>query len=377
MHRRWLALLALAFVATSTGSAGAERAARCACPDRLVLPEPGATNVPRNTRLWVLDHTGAPGSGPTSLTSSPIPGEPRAYLAPNTEYSLDGTRFTTGVVDETPPAVPANVTASILVMAQPTEYMPVDAVTLWGDYDADTALVKVDLWDGQRETTFYTTPKRLYLCSPGVSIRPGSIRMTIRAIDLAGNESAPLTTIVESAISTGVSATTEDCGEGPRQYSERHFRCGTGDVAIFLLITVVALGLLIGIVVVRLLRGAKLRRTPPVDVGLIVAESVVRTIMRGDLVASALGLIATGVALTCEARPLGFVLGMFPLISLSSWGTCRVALHRLARQGASAERRGRWLIVRDVSGESRIRASKRVFRAAARAALPAASVERG
>ncbi|NVB82713.1 MAG: hypothetical protein HOV81_30330 [Kofleriaceae bacterium] len=334
-------------------------------------------NVPRNTKLWVLDHTGAPGSAATNLTSGPLPNEPSASLAPNTEYSPDGTRFTTGAdVDETPPAMPANVTASIIVMAQPAEYMPVDAVTLWGDYDDDTALIKVDLWDGQRETTFYTTPNRLYLCAPGVSIRPGTIRVTIRAIDLAGNESPPVTTSVEATASAGVSVTTEDCGEGPRQYTGRHFRCGTGDLAVLLLIPIVAIGLLIGLIVVRLLRNAKIRRTPPVDVGLLVAEAVVRTIMRRDLVASALGLIATGVALTFEARGLGFVLGLFPLISLSSWGSCRVALNRLARQDASAERRDSWLIIRDRSEESRIRANERVFRAAVRAVLPAASVER-
>ncbi len=376
MHRRWLGLVALVVVATfaSPASAVAKRVT-CACPARVVLPAFGATNVPINTKVWVLDHTGAPGSAATSLRAFPVLGEPA--LEPNTEYSPDGTRFTTGTArDTTPPAIPAGVTVGISVTSQPAEYMPIDAISLWGTYDADTALIKVDLWDGQRETTLYTTRDRTFVCAPGVSIRPGTIRVTIRAIDLAGNESPPFQTTAAATASAGVGATTEYCGEGPRQGADRHFRCGTGSFALLLVIPVVVIGLLIGLVIVRLVRNAKIRRTPPVAVGLLVAEAVVRMMLRGHLVTSALGFIAIGVSVALDSRGLGFALAVIPFLGLSNALTCKLALRRLDRQGSTAERRDTWLIVSDVTGETRLRSNERVFRAAVRAALPAASIER-
>lgn len=383
MRRSWLVLpLLLTFAAgLFARDAHAIEPRRCACPQRIVLPSLGETNVPLNTKLWVLDHSGAPGSGSTNLNVSTVEGvAPGTLLAPNTEYAPEGTRFTTGSEpDTTPPAAPAEVSVSILAMSQPAEYMPIDSMMLYGIYDDDTALVRVDLFDGRRASTFYTTPSRLYVCAPGVSIAPGKIRVTVTALDLAGNASPPFTTEVTAEVGTGgPTITSDDCGERPRGAGLRpeHFRCGNGSMALLLLIPVLAIGLLIGIVVVQLIRNARIRRTPPVEVGLLVAEAVVRMMLRGHLVASALGSVAIGVSLAFGSDGLALALAVIPFMGLSHALSCKLALRRLEHQGASAERRDTWLIVSDVSGKTRIRANERIFRGAVRAVLPAASIEK-
>ena len=125
----------------------------------------------------------------------------------------------------------------------------------------------------------------------------------------------------------------------------------------------------------RLIRNAQFRRTSPTDVGLLVAEAVIRLMLRGHLMNTAIGAIAMGISFAVDARGLGLMLAVIPFMGLWHALSCKLALRRLDRQNAWAERRDNWLAVSDVSGESRNRASDRIFHAAQRAALPTASID--
>jgi len=190
--RLWVAL---AMVVALAGTALAKyQPPDCSCIDHDVLPRPGAVDVPTNARLWIF------GEGPTvgAAPDQPI----RTYpLEPHTHYDLSNghTSFTTGEgPDRTPPVEPGIGGVTIAVGEGRVQNIQVN-----GTFDADTAVVRIELAGTTDRLTFYTPANHVSLCDPRFAVTPGSYTVTITAIDLAGNESDPVTLTAATTPASG------------------------------------------------------------------------------------------------------------------------------------------------------------------------------
>jgi hypothetical protein len=154
-----------------------------------VLPRSGQTGVPTNARLWRL-----PGSGFTTTPDQRI----QSYdLAPHTAYELTSLNlsFTTGDGPDDAPPVPPTIGTVAITLDHPLVEggHPIWLLRISGSFDSDTAVVRVALTSAAGTVTYYTTPDELSVCHTGVPLAPGNADVAITAIDLAGNESAPVT----------------------------------------------------------------------------------------------------------------------------------------------------------------------------------------
>jgi len=181
--RLWVAL---GVVVALAGTAVAKRSPPdCACAQHVVLPRPGAVDVPTNARLWTF------GAGPAVITA---PDQPiQSYtLEPFTHYNLSNgqTSFTTGSGPDTAAPVEPGIGG---VTIEVTPDGRVETFELSGKFDADTAVVQIELAGNVNRLTIYTPVDRLSLCDPQFDLTPGEYTVTVTALDLAGNESIPAT----------------------------------------------------------------------------------------------------------------------------------------------------------------------------------------
>src|SRR4029079_6568342 len=73
----------------------------------------------------------------------------------------------------------------------------ITSLMLSGQFDGDTALVRLDIDDGWGVVSFLTTAGQLrFLCAPGFFVTSEEVKVDVRAIGLAGNASAPFTTTI-------------------------------------------------------------------------------------------------------------------------------------------------------------------------------------
>ena len=71
-----------------------------------------------------------------------------------------------------------------------------------GTFDADTAVVRIKLAGATDRLTFYTPADHVSVCDPRFALTPGSYKVTITAIDLAGNESDAVTLMTATTQTT-------------------------------------------------------------------------------------------------------------------------------------------------------------------------------
>ena len=202
MRRSWLVLAVLVVAA---GDAHAKRVS-CACPTVVTVPERGAANVPTNAKLWSFGSPGPHRYMTSDGVEIPNVQTEAPFLQPNQPYKNDGWMmdFTTGNgPDEVAPAAPTDIYASITTSAMDAH---VDALSISARLPDDAALVRIDLRDTAGITMrLLTTPRRMYLCQPsGFVITPGKVHVEIRALDLAGNQSPPVATEIETTVLPGL-----------------------------------------------------------------------------------------------------------------------------------------------------------------------------
>lgn len=345
MRRWWLALFMVMMVA---GTARAIRPVECACPARVVLPHRGANGVPTNTKVWVL--------GPEGLEILSPNLDPGAHY-----HDADrGVVFTTGASrDDVAPEAPRDV--HVTIAGHGADEIVIDSVALYGMYAPDTALVRVEIVQNGWAEVLTTTADRLFLCEPTLRLRPGSASITIRAIDLAGNESEPYMTTTNVLVTNEF---TRSCSgpvdHGHESHAHRLLPLG---------VLLIGLALIGGLVFLAVRRASK-KYGPGEPLSLLVAEGVTRRLLRWFVlwsamqIAAVLGLFAAG----ATALPVGIAAAT--TVTLLRIANARRLLRLLDRPGALAVRRGRKLTVVAGTASASLRASNQDFVQAERAAIP-------
>jgi hypothetical protein len=316
--------LALLIILLTARTAGAIKPHDCACPRRIELPAPNATDVPTNARWWSIPETGI-----AEKLGEPID---RRGLAPNTPYDIHGVKFTTGAgPDTTPPTEPRIGYVSVaLEPGDPAANRTITMLHVGGTFDADTALVRIRLIDGNGTSVMYTTPHHLSLCGAQIGLVGGEITVAVAALDLAGNES-PETT---------VHTTTTD--DAPRVLCGRAVPAAhdsiVNDIAAPFLIALIA-------VIAFALRSRSRRDEPATPMALTSVELLART-MRTH---ATLRLLSVGSVAAVGATVhdlLALVLTVSPLLALlgwqaaARWWQAHGALSLLTRDGVAATVRG-------------------------------------
>jgi hypothetical protein len=228
---------AVTVIGVATLHGGSVPITACACDhDDVILPAAGAHDVPRNTKLWTVGNpqlfrgfeaNGVPVRDHDSASLGSLPGlvwqETPERLAADQTYVLRGYRgelvqsFTTGARDDTQPPAPPVVRALGVMASEYTadddaDYLvkPVVRVVFDGEVDADTVLLEYTL-SYQRDDldvvqTFVTTRDGVRLvgrpvCGTELQVPPLAehvpMQLAVRAIDLAGNKSAPVVRKIE------------------------------------------------------------------------------------------------------------------------------------------------------------------------------------
>jgi hypothetical protein len=350
MRLSWLVLVGLVVLA-GHAHARALPDPTCACPTRLVLPERGTAAVPPNARSWVVEAHGAV-HYPARVPADQLMG------VTATDDSSIATRSDR---DDVPPAAPRNVTIAI---ESTGGYADVESIALQGDFDPDTALVRIDIDDGSGVVSMLTTPWRLNLCEPGFQLASRFVTVEVRSIDLAGNESAPHVTRRITAV-PGDEAERLHCSLGS-EYPERHHRCGTIFIAYF----VIGIPILFVLLLVLLVRGTVAKRHVAEELSRLVADGVVRRLLRWNvvwaamLVGGAIGMNAAG----SDAIPAG--LSVLIMTALYRLHRTRQIQRMLEHPAAVATRRGPWLFVETPERVSKLRASNADFEQAKRTGVP-------
>jgi hypothetical protein len=362
MRQAWLVL---AMLTVSVSDAAAKHVS-CSCPSVVTVPERGATNVPLNAKLWSF---GSP--GPHTYTTSDGTVIPNVrveapQLQPNQPYKNDGwiMDFTTsGETDDIAPAAPLQVYASIMANADGT----VDAISVSAGLTHDTALVRVDVRDASGAVArLLTTPRRMFLCQPGLRIAPGKLTVEVRALDVAGNQSPPATTDITSSTLRGPDPDL-DCSAGGSRYERR--RHGHGFEVFLLLLGVPAF--LLSWLVIVLVRRAGVKRHLAESISLLEAEAIARRLSRWQVLWSgALIGVAIAMQFARDLNDLAILLVPFIFSSVGQLFLQRRALSLLDAPNCDAVRRGPWLVVSSLRDSVTVRASDTDFVVAKRSSIP-------
>jgi hypothetical protein len=377
--------LALGILLAIAGTAQAARATpdRCQPLAPTVLPSDGA-NVPLNTKVWQLGSKEGFyeyrkwGNGEKSITvqgelfdrneDHPALRYPLHDLEPNHMYQLDGSGAglsfeTTAEVDTTPPATPIVMGVEILLEYQPLERMPISVLRFHANTSADTALLQIVVEDRIGRYTVTTTPQRTNICLPGIRLAPGSVDVSVFALDLAGNRSEGFGHHVHVADPTSP----DPAG---------HVRCGIGSMGVILFGPVLLAGLLLGILLVLSLRHWRNQHGEGEAVSLLVADHIARAIARRAASGSVAALAAFISAWIFGHGLLVLLVGLIACVPLSTLLASRRVVRELEADRARAELRDTVLIVRSAQGQARLATSTRLIDEARRNAVPT-SVARG
>lgn len=370
MRHVWLAL---AILVVWTGEAGADRIS-CECPAQIALPD-AAMALPNNAKAWRISEHGA------------VHYErhvPTAELMGVYVDALPADHAVTGELDTTPPPAPTDATVSLTALpaaegsfAAATGFTYISTLSVFAGFDNhesiyETALVRIDIHDDFGIVSLVTTPSRRYLCEPGFFVSSRTLRVDVRAIDLAGNESAPFSTIVNveraQQPERSCDRTAGAHGFGPDAIDDDSHHHGHGFALLFLFL-MYPLGLIAWLVIV-LVRRAAVRREPAEPISLLEAEEVTRRLLRWQVIWSALLLLAT---LAVVARVDDDFWILFAPWLFSAFGKLflqRRALRLLDRPEADAARRGRWLVVTSLQSSALVRAADIDFVVAKKRAVP-------
>jgi hypothetical protein len=177
----------------------------CHCSREHVRPRFGESGVPTNARLWRLPALDSP--------------DERLRLEPNTSYTFSGTSFLTDAVpDYKPPDAPRNSRVWIdLFSGDDRTRGPISSIGILTTLDRDARIVRLTITDAFGSVTYYMAADDLRACSPGLSILAARVRVSLTAIDLAGNESAPEILDVQPRVYTAVDQPT--CAAPPTPHS--------------------------------------------------------------------------------------------------------------------------------------------------------------
>lgn len=396
--RRSLVLLLL----LSTTPARANVACVCAT-DVAVLPAPGTRDVPTNTKLWVVGGMLGPsrlygGDGVWTGHGKLVAGDDaratqqfdagtlaagRSYRFRGIEYG-PATRFTTGDREDIAPPAPPALRALWLAFRDQGARQPTVALGFEAALDPDAALLHfVFTGEGTRLSLITTTTSWRDLGRPGcgtaLPFAAGErISVAVSAIDLAGNESLPVTRELEVG---RAASTLPGC-----VHHERDVHLRVSPFALFGY-TALPLGvvlLVLGYLVVHLRRTAEARFAVAEPVSLLVVERLARSVQRRAGVIAAVGVVGVPALVVMGVGPAAIISTIVGCVGLRGFFIARSMLQLIEhavspggedevsapRQPASAEVVGHTVIVRSASDEVRLDVSPRALAAARRHAVP-------
>lgn len=349
----------LAALATLVGRADAKRLPECTCPAQIVLPQPGASGLPSNAKLWTIDqtHTLSYEAIGTHRYVSTMQSESRVPTRDD-DLTLDGD------ADHEPPRAPRGVNVSITAAYYGNETQ-IETLSAWGDFDPDTAIVEIRLWDDASEATLYTTPHRLYLCQLLIPIGATPLHVSVRAIDIAGNTSPPYETTTDPQFDPERPDPSTQCDGGYHRHHHGHGFEILGLIFLWLIFLVCWLVYLLG-------RRIGAKRGVAEDVPVLAAEEIIRRLLRWQIVWTAMLAFAI-FGLYAADDDMALVSVMLAPVGVVAF--CRlIVVHyasRLLQRGeASAVRYGRWLCIQTLRDSQLVRASDADFVAGKRASLP-------
>jgi hypothetical protein len=395
---RWLIAVGLLLVVSSRGA----RAESCTChAGPWVLPAEGSIDVPRNTRIWVLDPPVGPGAiedgDATAWRGNGVTeGGAQRFdldrLAGTHTYRFQvergpSTQFVTRPGDDTAaPAPPAVRALALAVSEYGPGTTPVVDVTLDAALDPDVVLLRVTLTSHDRTVSRILTPQGLMTlgraaCNTELPFAAGDhVSVAISAIDLAGNESAPAVRAVEVGRAP---ASVPACA---RPY---HVRCGLHLVAL------VYLGALVGVFLCSLLafvwivrRRRAVHPGPIESVSLLVAEQLARWAQRRGGIIAAIGIVGVPALVAMDEGVFAIASTIVGCVGLRGFCVARSVLQliepaaeRRARLGdaagpATAEVCGSALLVRSADDEAHLEITPRALAAARRHAVPTSIAKR-
>jgi hypothetical protein len=323
---RWAIGLSAWLVLGTAVAQAAPASERCDCgTDEIVLPQPGAMGVPRNTKVWAVgrnygedeDLRTAEGTTITARARE-VGGRMRVVtrydvpdLGPMREYVAEPdsrgptTRFTTGPdFDLVAPAAPVIRSAGIAITpARDAEHGDLGELQLDAGFDADTALVKIEISGTRSQIMILTVPGDWRwvgkpACERQLNVRPGDhVQIAVTAIDLAGNESAAS---VQQVVVAPGSSSLEACARW------HHRVCGAAG-ATFLVLTlgsIVSVAILMFVIVIVATRYAARWRALQSAAAEALSSLAGERLVRGTQVRAALAAVLGIAGVSAFAVPL-------------------------------------------------------------------------
>ncbi len=359
MRHGWLAFVVLAAFA---GEARAWKPISCWCTTRTEHPSANES-APANSKLWILEPVGAvhtPSRRPTHELLGVKIREP-------------GGGVTLGTVrDDDAPASPSGATVSIVTSGF-AAYAHVESLSINGIFAQDTAFIRVDIKDADGYVQLLIHRNNLYVCDPGFTLASHRVEIELRAIDLAGNESAPVALTIDTTPAYSSKADV-DCKGRAGEWLHHHRGHGYEILALlfFWFVFVVAWALIVAI------RRLTAKRTPAEPVAHLEAEEVVRRMTRwlfvwsAMLLASMIGLHSLGKETTSI---YAFCLFPFTVSAIGRLWIAHRARRLLDKPEADAVRHGRWLCVTTLRDSVLLRAEDIDFVVARHRSIPRSVVK--
>lgn len=352
-------MLVCAVLAALAPRADAKRAPECTCPTQMVLPQRGATGLPSNAKLWTIDQTSTLEYDAMDTHRHVITMHSESRVpARDDDLTLDGD------ADHEPPSAPRGVNVSISTAYYGNDTQ-IETLSAWGDFDPDTAIVEIRLWDDATEVTLYTTPRRLYLCRLFIPIGATPLRVSVRAIDIAGNISPPYETTTDPQLDPERPDPSTQCDGGYHSHHHGHGFEILGLIFLWLILLLCWLVYLLG-------RRAVAKRGLAEDVPVLAAEEIIRRLLRWQVVwTSMLAIAIFGLyAVDDDMALVSVMLAPVGVVAFCRLIVVHYASRLLQRGEASAVRYGRWLCVQTLRDSQLVRASDADFVAGKRASLP-------
>jgi hypothetical protein len=275
-------------------------------------------------------------------------------LEPNTDYHFDNAPFlrfrTANGPDVHVPSKPVQLHPSIAIRNPfgADRYDTQTTIALWGDPGDDAFFFEVFIEgsDGKK-AHFGMRAWNPQLCGQPLRLSPGPAKITVWAVDRAGQRSAEPWTGDVTITGVDYDPTGGECAM--REHRHRH-GCGMGLALLFILVVpVVFIGLLVGMFIVSLIRRSRIRNTPGEPLSPLFGEAVARVVAKRYLIKSAIAIIVAIASLQIRDE------GLSILASIVSWPFAfgwlvmlersRIIVSRFEAPLNVLERREDWLLV--------------------------------
>jgi hypothetical protein len=341
MGRAWL--IAVTLVVLVPAWAEAKQAQPCECVTASTYPELDAFDVPTNQQAIEIRPWDE--AEPFKIT-------PLGNLDANTDYHFDNAPFlrfrTASGPDFHIPSKPVQLNPYITIR-NGEGFDAQTSIALWVDAGDDAFFfdVFIDGADGKK-AHFGMRTWNPQLCNQPLHLSPGPAKITVWAVDRAGQRSTEPWIGDVTINSVDYDPTGGECTM--REHEHHHHRCGMGiGILIILVVPVVFIGLIIGMFIVSLIRRSRIRNTPGEPLSPLFGEAVARIVAKGYLIKSAIAVIISIASLQIHDEELRILAAIVAWPFAFGWLVMlvrsRIIVARFEAPLNVLERRDDWLLV--------------------------------